>query len=68
MMPALHRIGLGLAGLLMSSMMLVGCSTEHIHEPWVNAQQRELVEEELDRDPETAAQLRDRLERGQDDR
>ena len=68
MMHPRPRIVPGLAGLLVPVMMLGGCSNEHIPEPWVNAEQRELVEEELDRDPETAAQLRDRLERVQADR
>ena len=39
-----------LAGLLLAPLLLGGCSIEHIHEPWVNAEQRELLEGQIERD------------------
>ncbi|MBL38045.1 MAG: hypothetical protein ACNS61_04640 [Candidatus Wenzhouxiangella sp. M2_3B_020] len=54
-----------LAGLLLAPLLLGGCSIEHIHEPWVNAEQRELLEGQIERDEETATELRYRLVRVQ---
>lgn len=54
--------------LLLAPILLGGCSTEHIHEPWINAEQRGLVENELERSEEVSTRLRDRLARGQADR
>jgi len=53
---------------LLPTLLLAGCSTEHIQEPWVGDQQRSLVEGELERNEEAAEELRDRLARGQADR
>jgi len=57
-----------LAGSLLIPLLLGGCSTEHINEPWVNAQQSERLEGQIERDEETATELRYRLERIQADR
>lgn len=57
-----------LAGLLLAPLWLGGCSTEHIHEPWVNAEQRERLEGQIERDEETATELRYRLVTIQADR
>ena len=57
-----------LAGLLLMLLLLGGCSTEHINEPWVNAEQRERLEGQIERDEETATELRYRLAKVQADR
>jgi len=62
------RITIIFSGLLLASISLGGCSSEPVGDPWINSQQRELIDEELDRSPEVTAQLRDRLTRIQADR
>lgn len=56
------------AGFLPMLLLLGGCSTEHINEPWVNAEQRELLEGQIEREEETATELRYRLVSVQADR
>jgi len=63
-----NRAVLKLPCLLLAAALIGACSMEHIDEPWVNPEQRELVEGELDRDSELAEKLRDRLATGQSDR
>ncbi|MGM0657360.1 MAG: hypothetical protein ACQET0_02140 [Pseudomonadota bacterium] len=67
-MTAGKHFCLRLSGLFLSAMLVGACSIEPIDEPWVNPEQRELVESELDRDHEQAEKLRDRLAMGQSDR
>lgn len=57
-----------LAGFLLAPLLLVGCSTEHIQEPWVTAEQSQRLEGQIERDEETATELRDRLATTQADR
>ncbi|HMB38434.1 MAG TPA: hypothetical protein VKO85_05085 [Wenzhouxiangellaceae bacterium] len=57
-----------LAGFLLAPLLLVGCSTEHIQEPWVTAEQSERLEGQIEREEETATELRDRLATTQADR
>ncbi|HKL50998.1 MAG TPA: hypothetical protein VJ908_07515 [Wenzhouxiangellaceae bacterium] len=59
---------LTVTGMLLSAFLASGCSTEHINEPWVNAEQRQLLEGQIERDEDTATELRYRLVNGQDDR
>ncbi|MGK7294889.1 MAG: hypothetical protein ACNS61_03550 [Candidatus Wenzhouxiangella sp. M2_3B_020] len=66
------RPGLGtrwtFAGMLLAPLLLGGCSTEHIDEPWVNEEQRERLEGQIERTEETATELRYRLAKVQADR
>lgn len=56
-------------GCLLPAMVFIGgCSLEHNQEPWVNADQQELLGDELNRDAALAETLRDRLADGQRDR
>lgn len=68
MMAARIRSALAAAGLLTAALILGGCSLEHIGDPWTNPGQSELLADELDRDAELTAELRDRLAEGQRDR
>lgn len=54
--------------LLLAMMFIGGCNLEHNEEPWVNANQQELLGDELNRDAALAETLRDRLADGQRDR
>lgn len=63
-----RHVCLRLTGLFLVATLVGACSIEPIDEPWVNPEQRELVEGELDRDHDQAEKLRDRLAMGQSDR
>lgn len=57
-----------LAVALLAPLLLVGCSTEHIHEPWVTEEQQKRLEGQIERTEETATELRYRLAEVQADR
>jgi len=56
------------AGFLLAPLLLIGCSTEHVQEPWVTEEQSERLEGQIARDDETATELRERLATTQTDR
>ena len=51
--------------LVFASAFLVGCSTEHHDEPWINPGQAERIAERDQRDEQLQQQLRDRGRTGQ---
>ncbi len=51
--------------LVFASAFLVGCSTEHHDEPWINPGQAERIAERDQRDEQLQRQLRDRGRTGQ---
>lgn len=51
--------------LTVASAVLVGCSTEHHDDPWMNPGQQERLAERYQRDEQTQQQLRDRMQSGQ---
>ncbi len=52
-------------GLVLASVLLTGCSSEHHAEPWINPGQAEIIAERDQRDAQTQQQLRDRGRAGQ---
>jgi len=63
------RMSRGVVGsvpaLIFASAFLVGCSTEHHDEPWINPGQAEIIAERDQRDEQLQQQLRDRGRAGQ---
>lgn len=51
--------------LVFVSALLVGCSSEHHQDPWMNPGQQERLAERYQRDEQTEQQLRDRMRSGQ---
>ena len=51
--------------LVFASAFLIGCSTEHHDEPWINPGQAERIAERDQRDEQLQQQLRDRGRTGQ---
>lgn len=58
---ALYKTRLSAAIVFAAAALLAGCAGEPIGDPWITAEQNQLLDGQVERDAEVASELRDRL-------